>query len=120
MKLKTGDNSLSFRRTMKSYISWFLLRVISGTDVSPLLVFGIGSSCLARHDKSVLSQDCYGFCSLSSLEVQAENSTRHVFWSLAIESSSNQMPFFKKVLAKKLPLSKKRKKYRVRFRLTAI
>lgn len=68
------ETALSFRRKMKSYICWFLLRV--------MIVFGIGCLCLARHE--VLYP-------LSAPEVQ--NSRRFVFWRLGIGSSSNQMSF---------------------------
>ena len=50
------ETALSFRRKMKSYICWFLLRV--------MIVFGLGCLCLARHDKSALSQYCYRFYTL--------------------------------------------------------
>lgn len=79
------ETALSFRRKMNSYICWFLLRV--------MIVFGIGCLCLARHDKSALSQYCLlrVLYPLSAPEVQ--NSRRFVFWSLGIGSSSNQMSF---------------------------
>ena len=41
----------------------------------------------------ILPNNRYEFCSLSAPEVQAENSKRYVFWSLAVDSIGNQMPF---------------------------
>ena len=56
----------------------------------------------------ILPNNRYEFCSLSALEVQAENSPRYVFWSLAVDSISNQMPFLKISFDyKKQPLRKK-------------